>query len=39
MGVVYRAQDLSLDRFVALKFLPSRFPDEFSIHREPKEAL
>ncbi|UCF04190.1 MAG: serine/threonine protein kinase [bacterium] len=42
MGVVYKAQDLNLDRFVALKFLPSHLTAEEDIKkrfiREAKAA-
>ncbi|VAX20239.1 Serine/threonine protein kinase [hydrothermal vent metagenome] len=35
MGVVYKAQDLKLDRFVALKFLPP----SFSLDEEAKQRF
>ena len=35
MGVVYKAQDLKLDRFVALKFLPNTF----SLNEEAKQRF
>ncbi|MCH8021568.1 protein kinase [candidate division KSB1 bacterium] len=39
MGVVYKAQDTKLDRFVALKFLPPSFSmDEESKKRFSYEA-
>ncbi len=38
MGVVYRAQDLSLKRLVAIKFLSSQFADEDRRRRFQQEA-
>ena len=42
MGVVYKAQDLKLDRPVALKFLPQRFltvPEEVARFEQEAKAI